>query len=427
MRYVPFAVFLIPAFLMAQQASQPAAGKAAKPDTCVECHTAMDGPIQQPALLIKNDIHTANGLSCADCHGGDRTSDDPSIAMSKAKGFIGKPKRTAIPQLCGGCHSNPEFIRKYRPQQRVDQLELYKTSIHGKRLATGDENVATCVDCHSVHDIRAVKDALAPVSKARLPETCGRCHADATKMAKYKIPTDQLAHYQTSVHWAALKKGDVSAPNCASCHGNHGAKPPEVESVAAVCGSCHVLFAQLYQKSVHQPIFSGAEGGGGCVVCHSNHGIQQPSTAMLAGPKAVCAGCHEPDSAGGKTAAQMAKWLDDLGSSLKQSESVLAEADRSGMEVSEAQVRLADGRESLVKARLAMHAFQPEEMHKPILEGMAIANETLKAGETALHEKTVRRMGLALSVLLIAITVLAVRLVIKQMESDGSGYAAPSE
>jgi len=416
MKLLAITILLMPATLTAQSAK----------DTCLECHSAMDGALQQPALLIKNDIHTANGLGCADCHGGDRTSDDPSVAMSRARGFIGKPKRTGIPQLCASCHSKPEFMGKFRPQQRVDQFELYKTSVHGKRLAAGDENVATCIDCHSVHDIRAVKDAQAPVSKMRLPETCGRCHADANKMARYKIPADQLAHYQTSVHWAALKKGDLSAPNCASCHGNHGAKPPEVESVAAVCGSCHVLFAQLYQKSIHQPIFSGAEGGGGCVVCHSNHGIQQPSTAMLVGPKAVCSGCHDAGSEGAKTAAQMAQWIDDLGSTLKRSETILAEADKSGMEVSEAQVRLGDGRESLVKARLALHAFQPGEMHKPIQEGMAIAAETLRAGQSALHEKNVRRVGLAISVLLIAITVLAVRLLIRQLEADGSGYVEPS-
>jgi len=417
MRSLLFAIFFIPA-LVAQMPPK---------DTCLDCHGSMDGDLQKPALLIKNDIHLQNGLGCANCHGGDPTSDDPSIAMSKAKGFIGKPKRTAIPQLCANCHSKPEFMGRFRPQQRVDQFELYKTSVHGKRLATGDENVATCIDCHSVHDIRAVKDAQAPVSKMRLPETCGRCHADPKHMAQYKIPTDQLQHYQTSVHWAALKKGDLSAPNCASCHGNHGAKPPEVESVAAVCGSCHVLFAQLYQKSVHQPIFSGAEGGGGCVVCHSNHGIQQPSTAMLSGEKAVCAGCHEPSSEGGKTAAQMAKWIDDLGGALKHSEDVLTQADRSGMEISEAQVRLADGRESLVKARLALHAFNPAEMKKPIDEGMKIASETLQAGQNALHDRDLRRIGLAISVFLIAITVIAVRLVIRQMEADGSGYLESHE
>ena len=99
--------------------------------------------------------------------------------MSKAKGFIGKPKRTAIPQFCAKCHSNPDFMRRYKPQQRVDQFELYKTSVHGKLLAEGDETVATCIDCHSVHDIRAVKDnhvagLSAAASRYLWPLSCGR-------------------------------------------------------------------------------------------------------------------------------------------------------------------------------------------------------------------------------------------------------------
>lgn len=412
-------LLLAPALLFAEPAK----------DSCVECHSAMDGAIQRPALLIKNDVHTANGLSCADCHGGDRTNDDPTVAMSKAKGFLGKPSRTAIPQFCAKCHSNPDYMRRFRPQQRVDQFELYQTSVHGKRLAAGDEKVATCIDCHSVHDIRAVKDAMSPVYPLHIPDTCGRCHADEKRMAQYGIPTNQLAEYRTSVHWAALSKGgDLSAPTCVSCHGNHGAKPPQVESVAAVCGSCHVLFQQNYEKSPHEPVFSGAGGGGGCIVCHSNHGIHQPSSTMLVGSQAVCSQCHDANTPGANAAAQMGGWMNTLDTSLKHSEEILDTAERAGMEVSDAQAQLADGREDLIKARLAMHLFQPEEMHKPIEAGMSIAGETLKAGQSALKEKDFRRFGLAISVLFILITVAAIWLVIRRLEANGSGYAsAPPE
>jgi nitrate/TMAO reductase-like tetraheme cytochrome c subunit len=387
-------------------------------DSCMTCHSAMEEGTKGPSTLIKNDVHIAHGLSCADCHGGDRSSDDPTIAMSKAKGFKGKPARTAIPKFCAACHANPDIMRKFAPSERVDQYELYQTSVHGKRLAAGDTNVATCIDCHSVHDIRSVKDSLSPVYPLHVAETCARCHSDKQKMAPYKIPTDQFAEYRTSVHWEALaKRGDLSAPTCASCHGNHGAKPPDVESVAAVCGTCHVLFAQLYDKSVHQPVFSGAGGGGGCMVCHSNHAIHQPSTAMLVGPNAVCSGCHEAGSAPAQTAAQMAAWIDGLDRALKQSETVLARAEESGMEVSEAQVRLIDGRENLVKSRLALHAIDPGEMRKPIDAGMAIAKETLASGQAALREKDYRRWGLAVSVLLIGIAILAIRFLIRRIEA----------
>jgi predicted CXXCH cytochrome family protein len=216
------------------------------------------------------------------------------------------------------------------------------------------------------------------------------------------------------------KRGDLSAPSCASCHGNHGAKPPQVESVAAVCGTCHVLFETLYEKSVHKAVFSGAGGGGGCIVCHSNHGIHQPSTAMLVGPNAVCSGCHDAGSAPARTAAQMAAWIDGLDRALKQSETVLARAEEYGMEVSEAQVRLIDGRENLVKARLALHAIDPAEMKNPIDAGMVVAGETRAAGQAALREKDFRRWGLAISVLLIGIAILAIRFLIRRIETNGS-------
>jgi len=394
-------------------------GSAAAADSCVTCHAAIDDAAKGPAALIKNDVHIAHGLSCADCHGGDRTSDDPDVSMNKAKGFKGKPARAAIPKFCAACHSSPDYMRKYAPRERVDQFELYQTSVHGKRLAAGDTAVATCIDCHSVHDIRAVKDSAAPVHPLHVGETCSRCHSDAAKMAPYKIPTNQFQEYKTSVHWEALtKRGDLSAPSCASCHGNHGAKPPQVESVSAVCGSCHVLFEQLYEKSVHNAVFSAASGGGGCMVCHSNHAVHYPSTAMLAGPKAVCSGCHDAGTAAAGTATQMAGWLDGLDTALKKSETVLASAEQSGMEVSEAQVRLIDGRENLVKARLALHSMKPAEMQKPVEAGMAIAKATQKAGEFALHEKDTRRMGLAVSVLLIGIAILAIRLLLRRMESS---------
>ncbi len=390
-------------------------------DSCMTCHSAMEEGTKGPSTLIKNDVHIAHGLSCADCHGGDRTSDDPGIAMSKAKGFKGKPARTAIPKFCASCHANPDIMRKFAPSERVDQYELYQTSVHGKRLAAGDTNVATCIDCHSVHDIRAVKDSMSPVYPLHVPETCARCHSDKLKMAPYKIPTNQFEEYRTSVHWEAMtKRGDLSAPSCASCHGNHGAKPPQVESVAAVCGTCHVTFEELYDKSVHKAVFSGAGGGGGCMVCHSNHAIHQPSTAMLVGPNAVCSGCHEAGSAPAQTAAQMAAWIDGLDGALKQSETVLARAEEYGMEVSEAQVRLIDGRENLVKSRLALHAINPGEMRKPIDAGMAIAKETLASGQAALREKDFRRWGLAVSVLLIGIAILAIRFLIRRIETNGN-------
>lgn len=146
---------------------------------------------------------------------------------------------------------------------------------------------------------------------------------------------------------------------------------------------------------------------------------------MLVGETAVCANCHEAGSEPAKTAAQMASWIDGLDSALKQSEAILSKAEKYGMEVSEAQVRLIDGRENLVKSRLVLHSMQAGEVRKPVDAGMAIAGETLKAGQDALREKDFRRMGLAVSVILIGIAILAIRGLIRRIEANGARSKAP--
>jgi cytochrome c553 len=95
-------------------------------------------------------------------------------------------------------------MRRFNPQMRVDQFAEYQTSVHGMRNARGDENVATCTSCHSVHDIRRARDPRSPVYPTQIAATCAKCHADAGRMAAYKIPTDQFEKYRKSVHAVAL-------------------------------------------------------------------------------------------------------------------------------------------------------------------------------------------------------------------------------
>ena len=76
-------------------------------DNCYSCHSDLGS---SPAELFKNDIHHLAGLSCADCHGGDRNSEDMEAAMDKAKGFIGVPKGNQISDMCSKCHSDSLFI-----------------------------------------------------------------------------------------------------------------------------------------------------------------------------------------------------------------------------------------------------------------------------------------------------------------------------
>jgi hypothetical protein len=386
-------------------------------NSCLDCHSNLPEPLGVTAETYGQNIHAQKGLTCAACHGGDAGSDDPEKAMSRAAGWKGKIERKQIPELCSSCHSDAEQMKKYNPGLRVDQLQQYKTSVHGIKWAKGDSKVAVCTDCHGVHDLRAPSDPRSTVHPTNIATTCSRCHADAEYMKPYGIKTDQFANYEQSVHYDAMVvRGDLSAPTCTTCHGNHGATPPGVANVTNVCSNCHVFQAQLFATSPHKDAFA-AMGFPGCVTCHSNHAIKHPTDEMIGtGPKAVCTNCHTGGDAGFKQAGAMHDQLVNLASANAASEQLLGRVERQGMEVSQAQQQAAQARDALLKARVTVHAFRDSELKRDTDTGLAIARQTHAAGEKAVEEWTFRRVGLGLSLVMIALTLVGLGLYIRKLE-----------
>ncbi|HBR56421.1 MAG TPA: hypothetical protein DEA22_02960, partial [Blastocatellia bacterium] len=236
--------------------------KAQNPNSCIACHSGLEARLSDPIKSFEHDIHKSKGLSCQDCHGGNPAASDKAAAKAVIWGYVGRPTTAQIPAFCGKCHSDAELMKKFNPSLRVDQVQEYFTSVHGNKLRGGDQNVATCVSCHGVHGIRAPSDPLSSVYPLNVAETCAKCHANAEHMAGYGIPHDQFDKYKSSVHAAALyEKHDLSAPTCNDCHGNHGAVPPGLASVANVCGQCHARQAELFQKSAHKLPFEKMNTG----------------------------------------------------------------------------------------------------------------------------------------------------------------------
>jgi hypothetical protein len=387
-------------------------------DQCAICHLAIGVEhLTKPAEDYKFDVHAAKGFGCADCHGG-----DPTImgleGMDPKKGYIGKPTLARTVQVCGKCHSDAEFMRQYNPNLRVDQVVEYYTSVHGKRLREAkDAKVATCASCHGAHSIRPANDARSSVHPLRVADTCGACHANKDYMAPYKIPTDQVEEYKQSVHWKLLSgKGDLSAPTCNDCHGNHGAAPPGVSSVVNVCGQCHPVNWELLNKSSHGKIFVQM-GIPGCASCHGNHAIIETSDAMLAaGDKSACATCHPPGSSGDLLAAGMLKSIESLKASYEKAIAVLNDAEHAGMEVSQPLFELNEAQTALIKARAAIHGFDQALLDKEIEPGLKITERAYALGVKALEELQFRRKGLAVSALIIFALVIGVVLKIRQIE-----------
>jgi hypothetical protein len=309
--------------------------------SCTKCHSDADFFDEDELATVSvwaGSVHAAVGVSCHDCHGGNpdlEVAEDAEAAMDAEfapRPFQGTPDRRDIPSFCGRCHSDPEYMKRFTPDPRIDQEQEYWTSYHGKALVRGDQRVATCVDCHGVHDISRADDPRSSVYPVRVAETCGRCHSDARRMEGTRlsdgsaIPVDQVARWRDSVHGVALmKKGDLAAPTCNDCHGNHGAAPPGVGSVTFVCGRCHGREAELLRASpkhaglqthlelladagaagcasCHEPpdpaaLLPAATKLGQCTACHGNHSVHRPTTALFASlPATPCALCHGDDA-----------------------------------------------------------------------------------------------------------------------------------
>jgi hypothetical protein len=384
-----------------------------------------DERLAGPAKEFPQDIHATKGFGCVSCHGGD-ARETGMEAMDPRKGYIGKPSRQQVAQVCGRCHADAGLMKRYNPSLRVDQVAEYATSVHGRRLREqADPKVPTCVSCHSAHAIRPPSDPKSSVHAVRVADTCGRCHADAKYMAGYKIPTDQLEKYKTSVHWNAMTaKGDLSAPTCNDCHGNHGAVPPGVNWVGNVCGQCHTVMADLFKKSVHATAFAQM-GTPGCATCHENHGIQATGDHMLGlADKAVCTTCHSADDSGGKRAVEMRALIDSLAGAERKAHDILLQAERAGMEVSQAQFDLNGAKDGLVKARASVHAFTTEAVKQHVEPALAVSAKAYARGVRALEELGFRRKGLGVSLVVILAVIVGLIVKIRQLERRGSKLQA---
>jgi predicted CXXCH cytochrome family protein len=227
-------------------------------DSCFDCHRVMEGT----SLKFTNDIHFANAISCSNCHGGDSSETNQNIAMNASRGFKLRVQRAGVPEFCGSCHSDAGFMGKFETLPRVDQLAKYQAGVHGKLLAAGRKRAAECVDCHGVHNTRAVNDPLSLASPQHVSQTCGKCH-----------------------------------------------------------GSTFELFA----GTKHGQLFTTRRLSG-CTVCHSAHDTGPATAAMLTGSTSVCTPCHEAGTPAAKSAEDIAKFLTDLEAAGPGSKDALARA-----------------------------------------------------------------------------------------------------
>jgi hypothetical protein len=282
-------------------------------------------------------------LKCADCHAGNAAS---------------FPDKRAIAELCASCHSD---VRKMNPYGLpADQLERYKTSKHGEALfGKNDQQVAVCTDCHGAHDILKVKSPQARTYAGNIPATCGRCHADEKLMSQYKLPSDVVAKYKTSHHaHLLLDKGDLSAPTCVTCHGNHGATPPGTAEVGQVCGKCHGRQRELFEKSPHA---EAAKAGlfNECISCHDNHAIQKASVDLFG---KACVQCHAKDPKQLALRDQIVGMIETARGAYDRAKLRVNQATVRGLATEDEQMLLQEANTQITQLEAMQHTLTPEQL-----------------------------------------------------------------
>ncbi len=410
-----------------------------KSNTCLDCHASLNDKQRAITDTWQKSIHAAGGIGCADCHGGDPTSDQITVAMSDKAGFKGIPSRDETVGLCGGCHSNAEMMRPY--SLPTDQYSKYWTSIHGQRLlAADDTKVAICIDCHGSHGIKKASDPTAEVYPLNVPATCSRCHSDAALMEPYGIPTDQYATYEKSVHGKALlEKKDIRAPSCASCHGSHSAKPPLSSEVVDVCGKCHTATQALYLQSRHAELQTAAPK---CWTCHGTHDVAPPSERLFfhdTPPDYQCTTCHQPPDMTLKLNVEqfanesdrrcdtchhpqsliysqveaIAGALGGASDAGANAEDKISKARGYGMIVQDAEVALTEAKTAYIQAQAAVHTTKLPTVKGHTDEATSKAQNAEALAQVKLDESLFRREAMIVVIALILINVL-VLLVIKR-------------
>jgi thiosulfate reductase cytochrome b subunit len=234
--------------------------------------------------LLSSSIHEE--LFCTDCHQGERDFED-------------SPHNAGEPLVlnCSGsqCHA--------------DQVAEYERSIHGKWFAKGDQNAASCPDCHGRHDILASDDRESRTNKFNLHKTCAKCHESEVVLETRPIHYEAaVADFIDSIHGKALLiDGLVVAPSCNDCHGVHDILPhtdPDSrisrDMVPTTCGECHVLVEDIFNESVHGKVLEEHDTSGPiCTTCHTSHVVDPPSTAEFRlQADRMCGACHEEQLAG---------------------------------------------------------------------------------------------------------------------------------
>ncbi|HRO24289.1 MAG TPA: cytochrome c3 family protein, partial [Promineifilum sp.] len=220
---------------------------------CTDCHQDYDYPHPPLQAETARDYTIQQSELCARCH---EPQHEGQMSSSHAQALADGNQDAAT---CVDCHSSHYTPPPSEPRSRISEtcrqchsaiFDEYAESVHGAALL-GDEdpNVPTCIECHGVHD---VGDPTTPLFRYRSPELCASCHANEEIMSQYDISTDVFDTYVDDFHGTTVTIFQSSDPNvatnkavCYDCHGVHDIRRPNdpdsgiKENLLETCQQCH--------------------------------------------------------------------------------------------------------------------------------------------------------------------------------------------
>lgn len=394
-------------------------------EICASCHSDKD-KMKSLGASVKTDqyenlVNSVHGklsvsgkeriLQCTTCHN--------AHGIRRVNDKLSPVYPVNVPSTCIKCHGNADYMKNYNSALPVDQLTKYRTSVHGELNKQGNPKAAECASCHGSHNILSSKDVRSSVYKLNIPETCSKCHSDKEYMKEFKIPVDQMAKYKRSAHGKAVfEKHDISAPVCNDCHGNHGAVPPGLSAVSNVCGSCHVINAQLFSESPHKVAFDKAKYPE-CETCHGNHEILSAKDKLLGIKEgAVCLKCHSEtnNQTGYQVADKMSRSIDTLLALQKKANDLVFQAEQKGMEVEEAKYMLREIHQARLESRTVVHSFSEKKFNEVTEKGITAAGVVVNEAQDAIDEFYFRRYGLVAAILIISFLMVIIFLYLRKIE-----------
>lgn len=248
---------------------------------CYLCHDDIQGRYDQS--LHGKAFARGDRLApvCQDCHG--------SHDILPVKNLKSKVAPINIPGLCGRCHKEGTQVQLQRNIPQTHILENYSESLHGEGLLKkGLVVTATCVSCHTAHDILPHTDSKSSIARKNIASTCAKCHAEI-----------ELVHRKV-IKGALWEKEANVLPACVDCHQPHKARRVFYDQGMADrdCLGCHGrknIKASTDGRSLfvdYAVIKSSRHTNISCSQCHSQVSPSHVRPCDSIDQKVDCTSCH---------------------------------------------------------------------------------------------------------------------------------------